>query len=297
MQFMLIIWLQGIWLPLHGYSYQSTPLWAGIYLLPLTVGFLVAGPVAGWLSDRLGARTFSAAGLLVVGATFVGFLLLPVDFDYRAFAALLLLNGVGSGLFAAPNTASIMNAVPAHQRGAASGMRGTFFNAGSSLSIGIFFSLMIAGLAAALPRTLFSGLAAQGVPAGVAHQVADLPPVGSLFAAFLGYNPIQTLLAPSGALDRLPEHSQSVLTGKRFFPQLMSGPFHHGLVIVFSAAAVMMVVGAAACLLSGAKPVPVEQPYDAETVEGVEMLLEHDLGAGRPAHTPARVTEVRTTER
>jgi MFS family permease len=296
MQFMLIIWLQGIWLPLHGYSYESTPLWAGIYLLPLTVGFLVAGPAAGWLSDRLGSRTFSSVGLLVVAATFVGFLALPVDFSYWVFAALLLLNGVGSGLFAAPNTASIMNSVPAHQRGSASGMRGTFFNAGSSLSIGIFFSLMIAGLAAALPRTLFSGLTAQGVPDNVAHDVANLPPVGSLFAAFLGYNPMQTLLAPSGTLDQLPEHNRLVLTGNRFFPQLMSDPFHHGLVIVFTAAAVMTLIGAAACLLSGAKPVPLEQPYDAETAEGVEMLVEHDTDDGRPAHTPARVSEMRTSE-
>jgi len=296
MQFMLIIWLQGIWLPLHGYSYESTPLWAGVYLLPLTVGFLVAGPVAGWLSDRLGARTFATAGLLIVAATFVGFLILPVNFDYWAFAVLLLLNGVGSGLFAAPNTASIMNAVPAHQRGAASGMRGTFFNAGSSLSIGIFFSLMITGLASVLPTTLFNGLSQQGVPSDVAHDVASLPPVGSLFAAFLGYNPVQTLLEPSGALEQLPRHSQTVLTGKHFFPQLMSDPFHHGLVIVFTAAALMMLVAAAASLFTGSAPVEVEQPYDAETVEGVEMLVERDRDRDRHAPTPARVTEMRTTE-
>jgi MFS family permease len=296
MQFMLIIWLQGIWLPLHGYSYESTPLWAGIYLLPLTVGFLVAGPISGWLSDRLGTRAFATGGLLIVTVTFVGFLLLPVDFDYWAFAALLLVNGVGSGLFAAPNTASIMNAVPAHQRGSASGMRGTFFNAGSSLSIGIFFSLMIAGLAATLPRTLFSGLTAQGVPDNVAHNVAGLPPVGSLFAAFLGYNPVQTLLSPSGALDHLPAHSQAVLTGKEFFPQLISSPFHHGLVIVFTAAAVMTLVGAAASMLGGARPRTAEQPYGPETVEGVDMLVEHDRDIEAHAHTPARVAEVRTSE-
>jgi MFS family permease len=296
MQFMLIIWLQGIWLPLRGYSYESTPLWAGIYLLPLTVGFLVAGPAAGWLSDRLGARTFATAGLLIVAATFVGFLILPVNFDYRAFAVLLLLNGVGSGLFAAPNTASIMNAVPAHQRGAASGMRGTFFNAGSSLSIGIFFSLMITGLASVLPTTLFNGLSQQGVPPDVAHDVASLPPVGSLFAAFLGYNPVQTLLEPSGALEQLPRHSQTVLTGKHFFPQLMSAPFHHGLVIVFTAAAVMMLVAAAASLFTDSKPIDIDQPYDAETVEGVEMLLEHDRDVDQTAHAPARVTEMRTAE-
>ena len=295
MQFMLIIWLQGIWLPLHGYSYESTPLWAGIYLLPLTIGFLVAGPAAGWLSDRLGARTFATTGLLIVAATFVGFLILPVDFAYWAFATLLLLNGVGSGLFAAPNTASIMNAVPAHQRGAASGMRGTFFNAGSSLSIGIFFSLMITGLASVLPRTLFDGLSQQGVPPAVAHDVANLPPVGSLFAAFLGYNPVKTLLEPSGALAQLPQHNQDVLTGKQFFPQLMTDPFHHGLVIVFTAAAIMTLVAAAASLFTSSRPVPVEQPFDAETVEGVEMLVEPASDLDQGVRTGARVAEVRTT--
>jgi MFS family permease len=273
LQFMLIIWLQGIWLPLHGYSYESTPLWAGIYLLPLTIGFLVAGPAAGWLSDRFGARTFATVGLLVVASTFVGFLVLPVDFDYWAFATLLLLNGIGSGLFAAPNTASIMNAVPAHQRGAASGMRGTFFNAGSSLSIGIFFSLMITGLASVLPKTLFDGLSQQGVPAGVAHDVANLPPVGSLFAAFLGYNPMQTLLEPSGALDRLPQQSQDVLTGKEFFPHLMTDPFHHGLVIVFTAAAIMMLVAAAASMFTSSTPVEVERAQRAETAETAETAV------------------------
>ena len=163
LQFMLIIWLQGIWLPLHGYDFESTPLWAGIYLLPLTVAFLVAGPISGALSDRFGARTFATGGLLLVALSFLGLMLLPVDFSYWAFAALLVLNGIGSGLFSAPNTTAIMNSVPAYQRGAASGMRGTFFNAGSSLSIGIFFSLMIAGLAASLPSTLFSGLTAHHV--------------------------------------------------------------------------------------------------------------------------------------
>ena len=260
LQFMLIIWLQGIWLPLHGYDYASTPLWAGIYLLPLTVGFLVAGPASGALSDRFGARAFATGGLLLVALTFVGFLFLPVDFGYGWFALLLALNGIGSGLFSAPNTTAIMNSVPAHQRGAASGMRGTFFNSGTSLSIGIFFSLMIAGLAASLPRTLFGGLTAQGVPDAVARQVAGLPPVGSLFAAFLGYNPIQSLLTPSGALHRLSASQQSTLTGKQFFPHLMSAPFHHGLVIVFTAAAAMTLVGAFASLLRGEKYVHVDEP-------------------------------------
>ncbi|MGN6244080.1 MAG: MFS transporter [Motilibacteraceae bacterium] len=253
MQFMLIIWLQGIWLPLHGYDYESTPLWAGIYLLPLTLGFLVAGPLSGYLSDRYGARAFATGGLLLVAVTFVGLILIPVDFPYWAFALLTALNGIGSGLFSAPNTTAIMNSVPARQRGAASGMRGTFFNSGSSLSIGIFFSLMIAGLAATLPTTLTSGLQQQGVPANVAGEIGNLPPVGSLFAAFLGFNPIQSLLGPTGVLAQLPQQNVSVLTGKEFFPQLISGPFHHGLVIVFSAAAAMSVVAALASLLRGGK--------------------------------------------
>jgi MFS family permease len=260
MQFMLIIWLQGIWLPLHGYDYASTPLWAGIYLLPLTVGFLVAGPASGALSDRFGARTFATGGLLLVAATFVGFLFLPVDFGYAWFALLLALNGIGSGLFSAPNTTAIMNSVPAHQRGAASGMRGTFFNSGTSLSIGIFFSLMIAGLAAALPGTLMRGLTGQGVSASVAGRVADLPPVGSLFAAFLGFNPIQSLLAPTGQLDAVTSAQRATLTGREFFPHLMAAPFHHGLVIVFSAAALMTLVGAAASLLRGDTYVYVDEP-------------------------------------
>lgn len=202
LQFMLIIWLQGIWLPLHGYSFESTPLWAGIYLLPVTVGFLVAAPIAGSLSDRIGARPLTVGGMLLMAATFVALLLIPVNFDYWVFAILVFLNGLGGGIFTAPNTAAIMSSVPADQRGAASGVRSTFFNAGNSLSIGIFFSLMIVGLANTLPSALTSGLTQQGVSASVAHDVANLPPVGSLFAAFLGYNPMAELLAPYDALHQ-----------------------------------------------------------------------------------------------
>jgi MFS family permease len=253
LQFMLIIWLQGIWLPLHGYDFESTPLWAAVYLLPLTVGFLLAGPLSGALSDRYGARWFATGGLLLTAATYVGLFLIPVDFPYWLFALMIGLNGVGSGLFAAPNTAAIMSSVPAGERGIASGMRGTFFNSGTSLSIGIFFSLMIVGLAHSLPAALSSGLRAQGVGADVAGQVAHLPPVASLFAAFLGYNPIERLLGPSGALDHIGSSQAATLTGGQFFPQLISGPFHSGLVVVFSAAALMSVVAALASLLRGGR--------------------------------------------
>ena len=251
LQFMLIIWLQGIWLPLHGFDYESTPLWAGIYLLPLTVGFLLAGPTSGILSDRYGTRAFATIGLLVVAGTLVGLMVIPVDFPYWLFATLLVLNGIGSGLFTAPNTSAVMSAVPAGQRGAASGMRATFLNSGSALSIGIFFTFMIVGLAGTLPGALSSGLRGQGVPGAVADQVAGLPPVGSLFAAFLGFNPIQQLLEPSGVLQHLPAANVATLTGKEFFPQLISGPFQHGLFAAFLAALLMTLVGAVASALQG----------------------------------------------
>ncbi|MEV6673930.1 MFS transporter [Streptomyces sp. NPDC051162] len=250
LQFMLIIWLQGIWLPLHGYDYADTPLWAGIYLIPLTVGFLAAAPLAGHLSDRFGARPFAAAGFAVMAASFAGLLLLPTDFAYWAFALLVFVNGLGGGLFAAPNTAVIMSSVPADARGAASGMRATFQNAGMVLSIGVFFSLMVAGLARSLPGTLGSGLVAQGVPPASAHSIATLPPVGTLFAAFLGYSPIRQLLGPH-VLAQLPTARQVTLTGRQFFPDLISGPFHDGLVVVFSLAIVMSLVAAAASLVRG----------------------------------------------
>jgi MFS family permease len=256
LQFVLIIWLQGIWLPLHGYNYSQTPLWAGIFLLPLTAGFLVSGPVSGTISDRFGARSLATAGMVVFGGSFVGLMLLPASFSYWAFALLIAANGVGSGMFAAPNSSSIMSSVPARYRGVASGMRATFQNSGTALSIGAFFSLMIAGLASSLPRTLASGLQQQGVSASVAHQVASLPPVSSLFAAVLGVNPVQHLLASGGTLASLPAARQHVLTGREFFPHLISGPFHDGLVIVFAVSAALAALAALASLLRGRRTPP-----------------------------------------
>ena len=250
LQFVLIIWLQGLWLPLHGYSFESTPLWAGIYMLPLTGGFLLAGPVSGVLSDRYGARPFATGGMALAAATFALLMTLPADFAFPVFAVLLLLNGVGFGLFAAPNTTAIMNAVPADQRGAASGMRATFQNSGMVLSIGLFFSFMITGLAATLPSAMRTALVAHHVPAGTAAKVAGLPPVGSLFAAFLGFNPMHTLLGPQ-LLASLPGPDASALTSTDFFPRLIAGPFMHGLRIAFTCSVVMCLVAAAASWLRG----------------------------------------------
>jgi MFS family permease len=252
LQFILIIWLQGIWLPRHGYDFAQTPLWAGIYMLPLIGGFLVAGPASGYLSDRFGARPFATGGLLLAALSFLLLIVLPVNFSYLWFALVLLLNGVGMGLFASPNSAGVMNSLPPHQRGAGAGMLATFMNTASVLSIGVFFTLMIVGLAADLPHTMQTGLVAHGVTAADAHRVSSLPPVAKLFASFLGYNPMATLLG-SHALHALPAGQASTITGRSFFPQLISGPFHTALVYAFVFAIAACLVAVVASLLRGGK--------------------------------------------
>jgi MFS family permease len=251
LMFILIIWLQGIYLPIHGYGFSQTPLWAGIAMLPLTAGFLVAGPLSGWLSDRFGARPFSTGGMIVAAGSFLLLQQLPVNFVYWEFAVILLLNGIGMGLFASPNRAGIMNSLPPEQRGVGAGMSATFQNSAMVLSIGIFFSLIILGLAGTLPHTLTHGLVAQGVPQADAARVGALPAVSIMFAALLGYNPVQTLLGH--ALTRLPASNAAYLTGHRFFPSLISGPFQHGLTIAFYFAIAACLVAAVASLLRGGK--------------------------------------------
>jgi MFS family permease len=278
LQFVLIIWLQGIWLPQHGYSFEETPLWAGIYMLPMTVGFLIAGPLSGVLSDRMGTRWFSTGGMLLTAASFVLLELLPVDFDYRAFAALLLVNGVGMGLFSSPNRAEIMNSLPSGARGAGAGMNATFQNSGMVLSIGLFFTLMIAGLADTLPTALSTGLVQNGVPAADAARIAELPPVAVLFAAFLGYNPIQQLLGP--VLATLPAEQADYLTGRSFFPQLITGPFSDGLTAAFGFAIVACLVGAVASWFSGTRrPVERHESVGAElAAEAGELVRDDEAG-------------------
>ncbi|HXQ62279.1 MAG TPA: MFS transporter [Acidimicrobiales bacterium] len=271
LMFMLIIWLQGIWLPLHGYSFSSTPLWAGIYMVPLTIGFLLAGPLSGHLADRYGARPFASGGLLLVALTFVLLQALPVDFGYPAFATLLLFNSIGMGLFIAPNQTGIMNSLPADQRGAGAGMAATFNSSAQVLSIGIFFTLMILGLAATLPSALLHGLVAHGVSRSTAVRVSHLPPVGSLFAAFLGYNPMATLLGP-GALHHMTAAQVHDITGRSFFPHLISAPFGRGLAKAFDFAAIVCLFGAVASLLRGGKYHHTE-PGPALPVESSEQAV------------------------
>jgi MFS family permease len=259
LMFMMIIWLQGIWLPLHGYSFARTPFWAGVYMLPMTGGFLIAGPISGRLSDRYGSRPFATGGMIAAAVAFVLLELLPINFSYPAFAAILVLNGLAMGAFAAPNRAGVMNSLPARDRGAGGGMNSTFMNSAQVFSLGIFFSLMIAGLAAALPSTLSSGLIAQGVPAGTAQQISQLPPISILFASFLGYNPIGHLLGPS-ALVHLPAAKAAELTGRSYLPGLLTGPFRAGLHIAFAFSIACCLIAAAASWSRGAKLVAAEQP-------------------------------------
>ena len=276
MMFILIIWLQGIWLPLHGYSFSSTPLWAGIYMVPLTAGFLLAGPISGYLSDHFGARPFATGGMVAAVASFVLLTFLPYDFSYVWFALLLLMNGLAMGLFASPNRAGIMNSLPANQRGAGAGMSATFQNSAMVLSIGIFFTLIIVGLSSHLPGALEHGLAAQGVPRFKAHQVSHLPPTGALFAAFLGYNPIRTLLGPT--LVHLGHARAAYLTGRRFFPHLIAPPFMTGLRLAFYFAALACGVAAIASWMRGKKYVHIEEEAPEAPRELHEEPASEQLG-------------------
>lgn len=251
MMFTLIIWLQGIWLPLHGYSFLSTPLWAGIYMLPLTAGFLIAGPLSGILSDHFGARPFATGGMLLAALSFLLLSFLPIDFSYIWFALLLLLNGLAMGLFASPNRAGIMNSLPPGQRGAGAGMVATFQNSAMVLSIGVFFTLIITGLATHLPKEMFAGLTAEGVPTSVAHTISHLPPTATVFSAFLGFNPVKGLLGST--LSTLPAAKAAYLTGRQFFPHLIARAFGNGLDEAFYFALAMSLIAALASALRGGK--------------------------------------------
>jgi MFS family permease len=280
-QFMLIIWLQGIWLPQHGKSFAETPLWAGISMVPLTIGFAFVGPVAGWLSDRLGARLLATAGLIVSAASFLLLELLPIDFSYVWFAVLIFMFAVGMGLFFSPNQASVMNSLPPDQRGAGAGMINTFQNSATVLSMGLFFTIVTLGLAARLPSQLYKGLVNAGVAPSAAHLVASEPPIGSLFSAFLGYNPIKELLGPTGALQHLSAKQAAYVTGRSFFPHLIEEPFAGGLHLAFLFAAIATVIAVIASALRGKRyfHTEAEAPVDPLTDEMMEMPVSTDAVA------------------
>ena len=281
LQFILIIWLQGIWLPQHGYDFARTPLWAGIYMIPLTVGFLIAGPVSGRLADRHGARNFATVGLVLTGLSLVGLQAIPINFPYPLFAALLLLVGLSMGLFAAPNSSAVMNSLPANRRGAGGAMLNTFQNSASVLSIGFFFTVITLGLSATLPTSLLTGLTAQGVPLAQATTISHIPAIGSLFSAFLGINPIQQLLGPH--VLALPGVHSQVLLGHSFFPSLIETPFAHGLHLAFLVAAGLCFLGAVFSWLRGPGLQHQVSPLREEVADGYasvgEMVME-EVGVG-----------------
>ncbi|HEY3751597.1 MAG TPA: MFS transporter [Pseudonocardiaceae bacterium] len=284
LQFILIIWLQGVWLPQHGYSFAQTPLWAGIYMLPMTFGFLLSAPLSGIISDKIGTRMFASVGMVITAGTFGLLIALPVNFNYILFAGILVVNGIGMGMFASPNRAEIMNSLPNNARGVGAGMTATFQNSAMVLSIGIFFSLIIAGLSAHLPAALSTGLTAHGVPAAAASQVAHLPAVSVLFAAFLGYNPIQTILGP--VLTHLNPAQAQFLTGRSFFPSLISGPFADGLAVAFSFAIAACLIGAVASLMCS--PRKIQGPTTVTKAEpvGVELAA---VAADASGEAPAEL--------
>jgi EmrB/QacA subfamily drug resistance transporter len=283
LQFILIMWLQGIWLPQHGYSFEETPLWAGIYMVPMTVGFLLAAPLSGVLSDRIGPRGLATGGMVITALTFFALTILPVNFDYVVFAILLVINGIGMGMFSSPNRSAVMGSLPGNARGAGAGMTATFQNAAMVLSIGVFFSLIIAGLSSSLPGAMSAGLSAHGVPLADANQVAQLPAVAVLFAAFLGYNPIQQLLGP--VVNQLPADQASFLTGRSFFPSLITGPFADGLHVAFWFAIAACVIAAIASWLAG------NGKSSGEPV-GAELAAT----AGESGTIPADLVTVRRTD-
>src|ERR1017187_8443738 len=288
LQFMLIIWLQGIWLPQHGRSFSQTPLWAGIAMIPLTIGFLLTAPLAGVLSDRYGARAFATGGLVISGASFLLLELLPINFSYIWFALLIFLFAIGMGLFFSPNQAAVMNSLPPEQRGAGAGMLNTFQNSATVLSMGLFFTIVTLGLAARLPSHLYRGLVAAGVAPAAAHTVANEPPIGSLFSAFLGYNPIKELLGPTGALQKLPAKQAAYITGRSFFPKLIEQPFASGLHLAFTFAAGATVIAIVASAVRGRRYMHTAEPLLDELAEGAaEAGGLAGLGAITPESAPA----------
>ncbi|MGH9104264.1 MAG: MFS transporter [Acidimicrobiales bacterium] len=284
LQFMLIIWLQGIWLPQHGYSFAETPLWAGIFMVPLTVGFLLMGPASGILSDRLGARGLATWGLVVSGASFLLLELLPMNFSYVWFALLIFVFALGMGLFFSPNLASVMNSLPPGQRGVGAGMLNTFQNSATVLSMGLFFTIVTLGLAADLPSHLYHGLTAAGVASAPAREVAGEPPIGSLFSAFLGYNPVKELLGPTGALQHLSRSQVAYLTGRSFFPKLIAPAFANGLRLAFDFAAGATAVAVVASALRGRPYFYASQPsglsVEAGAVDGAGSVAAGELAEG-----------------
>ena len=272
LMFMLVIWLQGIWLPLHGYSFERTPLWAGVAMIPLTVGMLIAGPLSGYLSDHFGARPFASGGMLGTAFCFILLETLPVDFHYWVFGVIVFFTGMSMAAFGSPNRAGVMNSLPPEHRGAGSGMNTTFQNSAQVFSIGLFFTLLIFGLSSTLSTNLFHGLVAHGVPVAQAAHASHLPPIATLFAAFLGVNPIEHLLGAS-TLAQLSSAQRATLLGHSFFPTLIGSSFRAGLHAALDFAIVASLLAAAASWVRGAKEDETAARVTHDAVDTVDVII------------------------
>ena len=244
MMFMLIILLQGIWLPLHGYSYESTPFWAGVYMLPLTFGFILMGPLSGMLSDKYGPRWIATIGMVIATAAFIILASLPYDFNYIELGLTLFLMGVGGGMFGSPNSASIMNSVAPQDRGVASGMMTTVMMTAFTVSMAMFFTIVIVGITQRFPAAMTSSLASIGA-VQLAPVLTSIPPTGAMFSAFLGFNPVSAILSglPSQFVASIPSGTLTTLTGTTWFPQTLADAFMPALRLSFY-------IGAAFCALA-----------------------------------------------
>ncbi|HUH99565.1 MAG TPA: MFS transporter [Nitrososphaerales archaeon] len=282
-QIMLIILLQGIWLPLHGYSYASTPFWSGLYITPLLLGFVVMGPISGRIADKRGARGLATGGMLISSACLLLLSFLPYNFVFWEFAVILFVMGLGGGLFASPNTVAIMNSVPPETRGAASGMRATVQNTGTTVSTAVFFSIVLVALGSSLAPALSAAVNAAGAPQ-LSSAFSNLPPTAALFAAFLGYNPIGSLIPPA-TLSALPASTQASLTGLTFFPNAIAGAFTSALHDAFYIASGLSAIAAVTSWF-GMRTVPLVKPAPSAPVKRAEPEVASPVPIARTTGSP-----------
>lgn len=281
--FMLIILLQGVWLPLHGYSYASTPFWAGIYMIPMMTGFVVFGPISGAISDKTGARVISTFGMIVSAVSLLFLTFLSYDFSYPIFGLILFGVGSGMGLFAAPNVTAIMNSVAPQIRGAASGMMSTLRNTGQSASMAIFFTIVLLALTSKLPNAFNSSLAAVGAPILIPFFI-QIPPTSALFSAFLGYNPMQTILGffPSGYISSILSNSViTVLEGKTWFPNALAGAFMGSLRISFYIGSVLFAIAAILSAARGKRYVFDESEFAPKVTDLTGTTISKEIEEGK----------------
>jgi MFS family permease len=266
MMFMLILLLQGIWLPLNGYSYASTPFWAGIYMLPLTAGVIIMGPISGWLSDKYGPRWIATIGMVITTISFLVLADLPYNFQYVYFGLALFMMGVGNGMFGSPNSASIMNSVPAQDRGVASGMMTTVMNTAFTASMAMFFTILIVGITQRFPEAMTASLVSIGA-VKLAPILSNIPPTGALFSAFLGYNPVDSILAnlPPSVVASIPAATKTTITGTTWFPSAFATAFMPALKLSFYIGAAFCAVAAVLSWLRGGTYIHgMEDPEEVE---------------------------------